>query len=65
MTSSGTEPATFRLVTYCLNQLRYCVPSRIDDRDNSHVSIILSCELHFYAPITHYSNVLTQGEPIT
>jgi hypothetical protein len=25
-TSSGLEPATFWLVAYCLNQLRYCVP---------------------------------------
>jgi hypothetical protein len=25
-TSSGLTLATFRLVAYCLNQLRYCVP---------------------------------------
>jgi hypothetical protein len=26
MTSSGTEPMTFRLVVWYLNQLHYCVP---------------------------------------
>jgi hypothetical protein len=26
ITSSGNEPATFRLVAYCRKQLRYCIP---------------------------------------
>jgi hypothetical protein len=28
-TSSGFEPATFRLVVQCLNQLRHCLPRRV------------------------------------
>jgi hypothetical protein len=32
VTSSGNEPATFRLVTYCPNQLRYRVPPFISLR---------------------------------
>jgi hypothetical protein len=28
MSSSGTEPATFRLVEQCLNQLRYRMPPK-------------------------------------
>jgi hypothetical protein len=29
MTTSGTEPATFLLVAWCLNQLRYHVPPKL------------------------------------
>jgi hypothetical protein len=30
ITASGTEPATFRLATQCLNQQRYHVPHPIN-----------------------------------
>ena len=31
MTPSGIEPATFRILAQCLNQLRHCLPPRYSD----------------------------------
>jgi hypothetical protein len=38
MTSPGMEPATFWLVAYCLNQLRYRVPPNITQYRRSFAS---------------------------
>jgi hypothetical protein len=42
MTSLRIESATFRLVAYCLNQLRYREPIGSDTRNNSKTIVISS-----------------------
>ena len=46
VTPSGIEPATFGLVTQCLNQLRYCVLQ----------FVAVTCWIHWYSYIFHVSN---------
>jgi hypothetical protein len=63
MKTSGVEPATFRLVTQCLNQLRHRVPSEIIKLDKQYnhvlpvtVNNIATCmedNRHLHKNITH------------
>jgi hypothetical protein len=47
--SSGLEPATFRLITRCLNRLRYRVPPDHLHRLWKNVEIVLSSDLRFFS----------------
>jgi hypothetical protein len=53
MASSGIEPATFRLVAYCLKQIHYCVPLKLKYGLNivtrrAHITI-----LEMFRPVPH------------